>query len=51
MNFLSHLDLDIIVTYLNAKNEVNRSIGSKSYNKERHRDKDFSSVMTLTFTL
>ena len=28
MTFISELDLDIIVTYLHAKNEVNRSSGS-----------------------
>ena len=29
VNFTSHLDLDMVVTYLHAKNEVNRSSGSK----------------------
>ena len=29
MTLISELDLDIIVTYLHAKNEVNRSSGSK----------------------
>ena len=29
MTFISELDLDIVVTYLHAKNEVNKSNGSK----------------------
>ena len=29
LTFISELDLDIVVTYLNAKNEVNRSNGLK----------------------
>ena len=29
MTFISEADLDIVVTYLNAKNEDNRSNGSK----------------------
>ena len=29
MTFISELDLDVVVTYLHAKNEVNRSNGLK----------------------
>ena len=29
MTFISELDLDIVVTYLHEKNEVNKSNGSK----------------------
>ena len=31
MTFISECDLDIIVTYLNAKNAINRSNGSKVF--------------------
>ena len=34
MTFTSELDLDMVVTYLHAKNQVNRSIGSKVIQKK-----------------
>ena len=35
MTFTSELDLDMVVTYLHAKNQVNRSIGSKVIQKKK----------------
>ena len=35
MTFTSELDLDMVVTYVHGKNEVNRSSGSKNYHPEK----------------
>ena len=53
MTFISELDLDIIVTYLQAKNEVNRSSGSgvrARNDTQTHRQTDRQTDMSETIT-
>ena len=49
MNFISELDLDIVVTYLHAKDEVNRSNGSKViiWTTQTYRQIDASETFTF----
>ena len=60
MTFTSEPDIDMVVTYLHAKNQVNRSSGSKVITRihthtHTHRGKTFtyphSRVVTTTFHL
>ena len=49
MTFTSELDLDMVVTYLHAKNQVNRSIGSKVIQKKTFSCCDLA-LGPMTFT-
>ena len=53
MTFISELDLDIVVTYLLAKNEVNGSNGSKViiWTDCVHRQTDVSETFTFPLLL
>ena len=47
MTFISQLDLDIVLTYLHAKNEVNRSDGSKVIIQTDTQNTDVSETFTI----
>ena len=51
MTFILELDLDIVMTYLHAKNEVNRSCGSKVIIQTTQTDRWTESSETFTFPL
>ena len=51
MTFILELDLDIVVTYLRAKSEVNRSDGSKVIIRTTQTDRQTDASETFTFSL
>ena len=51
MTFISELDLDIVVTYVYVKNEINRSSGSKVIIRTTQTNRREDTSETFTFPL